>query len=136
LVIGAAGVPEIRPVVAASANPAGSEPSPTDQVYGAVPPEAANLALYAVPAVPCGSDAVAIMSGDGAMVRVRVEVVECGGLLESASVKVSARLDLASEGVPLIAPVEAFNERPPGSAPLLTDQKRGLCPPLARSVVE
>jgi hypothetical protein len=40
------------------------------KVYGAVPPVAAKLALYAVPAVPLGALAVETTSGAGAMVMV------------------------------------------------------------------
>jgi hypothetical protein len=39
------GVPEITPVVEASASPAGKVPEETDQLYGAVPPVAAKVAL-------------------------------------------------------------------------------------------
>ena len=58
LVTGAAGVPEITPVAAASDKPGGSDPVLADQVYGAVPPDASRVALYAAPTVPLGSDAV------------------------------------------------------------------------------
>jgi hypothetical protein len=40
-----AGVPEITPVVEASANPAGKVPEVTDQLYGVVPPVAASVTL-------------------------------------------------------------------------------------------
>jgi hypothetical protein len=36
-------------------------------VYGAVPPVAANVAEYAVPTVPSGADVVVIVSDDGAI---------------------------------------------------------------------
>jgi len=39
------GVPEIAPVLGASANPAGSAPDTMDQVYGVVPPVAASVVL-------------------------------------------------------------------------------------------
>ena len=39
-------------------------------------------------------------------------------------------------GVPEIAPVEAFSDRPAGSEPLLTLHEYGVVPPLACSVAE
>jgi hypothetical protein len=39
------GVPEIAPVLGASASPIGRLPDMTDQLYGAVPPVAANVTL-------------------------------------------------------------------------------------------
>ncbi len=39
------GVPETTPVADASVSPAGSTPAEIDQVYGVVPPLAANVAL-------------------------------------------------------------------------------------------
>jgi len=62
LLTGAAGVPEIAPVAAASDKPAGSAPPLTDHSYGAVPPEAANFALYALPTRPAGSEVVVMLS--------------------------------------------------------------------------
>jgi hypothetical protein len=136
LVTGAAGVPEITPVATASDKPAGSDPLLTDQAYGAVPPEAASVALYAVPTVPLGTDDVEITSGAGAMLTVRLLVVTCCGLPESVTLNVNARLDVTSTGVPLSVAVEPFKERPRGSTPPLTDQDRGICPPRAFSVAE
>ena len=39
------GVPEITPVLEASASPAGKVPAEMDQVYGVVPPVAASVVL-------------------------------------------------------------------------------------------
>ena len=54
------GVPEITPVLAPRASPAGNDPVATDHVYTPVPPVALSVALYAVPCVPVGSVAVVI----------------------------------------------------------------------------
>ena len=63
------GVPEITPPVD-SVSPAGKlEPDTTVQLYGEVPPPAANVWLYATPCVPPGSgDVVATVSGAPAAV--------------------------------------------------------------------
>jgi len=59
------GVPLKMPAVD-KVSPAGSVPDVTDQLYGDVPPLAANVWLYAVPTVPEGSGlAVSITSGGG-----------------------------------------------------------------------
>jgi hypothetical protein len=64
------GVPEITPVDAARLNPAGSVPELTLQLYGVVPPLAANVVVYAVPTVLPGSGAAVVsvseLVGDGA----------------------------------------------------------------------
>ena len=57
-----------------------------------------------------------------------VGVVESVTLMEKLN-------DPAVVGVPLICPIEAFNERPAGNAPVLTDQVYGVVPPVAANVV-
>ena len=57
------GVPEIAPVLAAKLNPVGSEPALMLQLYGDVPPVAANVALYTPPCVPLATEVVAIVRG-------------------------------------------------------------------------
>lgn len=61
----AVGVPLIVPATE-STRPAGREPAVKDQLYGAVPPLAAKVCAYAVPAVPFGSVVVAIVTLEGA----------------------------------------------------------------------
>src|ERR1039458_3229637 len=65
---GAAGGPEIAPA-ADMLMPAGSPLAL--KVYGAIPPDAAKLAAYAVPTVPLGADAVVIANAAAAMVMVK-----------------------------------------------------------------
>ncbi len=59
----AAGVPETAPVLLFNASPPGSVPAVIVHVYGAVPPLAPTVVLYAVPAAPLGSDVVVIATG-------------------------------------------------------------------------
>jgi hypothetical protein len=59
----AEGVPEIAPVPAASANPAGRLPETTDHEYAGVPPVAPSVALYAVPITPAANAVPLIASG-------------------------------------------------------------------------
>jgi hypothetical protein len=46
----------------------------------------------------------------------------CTGLLESLTLNVSAVALAGAVGVPVIAPVDAFNDRPAGSVPEVNDQ--------------
>lgn len=63
LVVAAVGVPETTPVLADKDSPAGSVPLATDQVYGALPPLAASVVVYATPTCPAGS-VVVVMAMD------------------------------------------------------------------------
>ena len=63
-----------------------------------------------------------IAGGGGSTVKVRFAVFVCGVLEESCTWKVSGVLLAVAVGVPVIAPVPPFRERPAGSVPLLSDQ--------------
>jgi hypothetical protein len=63
-----------------------------------------------------------MVSGADEMVRVKVAVCVRAGLLESVTLKVRGVLATDAEGVPLMAPVEAFRVKPVGSEPLVSDQ--------------
>jgi len=65
------GVPVIAPVEVFSDKPVGKVPLVRDHVYGVVPPVAARVALYALPAWPLGSDVVVIASVPEEVVTVR-----------------------------------------------------------------
>jgi hypothetical protein len=54
-----------------------------------------------------------------------------GGVLESVTWKVRAVLAIACVSVPVIAPVAAFNIRPAGNVPLMSDHVYGGVPPVA-----
>jgi hypothetical protein len=58
-----AGVPEITPVLAARLRPDGKLPAPIDQLYGAVPPFACKVAVYAEPLVAGPKPGVEIVKG-------------------------------------------------------------------------
>ena len=64
LVAAAVGMPVIAPVDPKD-KPMGSVPLVSDQVYGAVPPVAARVALYGVPTWPLGSVDVRTEMGSG-----------------------------------------------------------------------
>ena len=70
------------------------------------------------------------------IVRARVVVAVCDGVLESVTRKVRLRFDTVTEGVPLITPVEAPNVNPPGRIPEMSDQVYGVWPPTAVKVCE
>ena len=112
-----------------SVSPAGSAPENTDQLYGVVPPVAANVWLYAVPTVPAGSgDDVVIDSAAGSTVTENAFVAVPPPL--TWTVKLEAP---AAVGVPLKTPAED-SVSPAGSAPDNTDQPYGVVPPVAASV--
>ena len=55
----------MAPVAEFSVRPLGKAPLLTDQLYGSVPPVAANTSEYVAPAVPLGSgDALTMLSGE------------------------------------------------------------------------
>ena len=72
----------------------------------------------------------------GAIVSVRLTVLVWTGLLESVTLKVSARLVAGKDGLPVMAPVEGFRDRPVGNVPEVSDQVNGMVPPVAARVVE
>jgi len=57
-----------------------------------------------------------------------------GGVLESATWNVRGVLVTVCVGVPVIAPVAAFNMRPAGNVPLLSDHIYGGVPPVAANM--
>jgi hypothetical protein len=111
----AVGAPAMVPPV--SVNPAGKVPLASDQVYGAVPPDAASDCEYAVPTTPLGNDDVETVSVAGLMVMVSDAVAFLEALSVTRTVKV---LDPAVVGVPeMVAPVRVS---PAGRVPLASDQ--------------
>ena len=56
------------------------------------------------------------------IVSVRFTDLFCAGLLESVSSMASAVALTKTVGVPVIAPVETFKERPAGRVPPVSDQ--------------
>ena len=134
--LGPAGVPLIRPLAAFSVSGLGSDPDVILQLYGVVPPLAANDCEYAVPAVPPGSELVVIASVAGAIVSVRLTVAVCAvGVVESVTLNVSG-IELGPAGVPLIRPLAAFSVSGLGSDPDVMLQLYGVVPPLAANDCE
>jgi hypothetical protein len=117
----AAGIPLISPVAGFSVNPNGILPAVNFHMYGTVPPVAASVCEYPAPTTPMLSNAVVMVSGPvvdvAAMVRVKAAVALCAGVLESVTLNVSGEAVTTAVGVPLIAPVKAFNVKPAGSVP-------------------
>src|SRR5690242_17859929 len=95
--------------------------------YGAVPPLAVIVWLYAEFCVPLGSEA-----GESAMVGQETAIeYDATPVQLLASVAVTSKLDVpAAVGVPVIAP-PAVSVRPVGREPLDTAKVYGPVPPLA-----
>lgn len=124
------GKPVIAPVPVSSERPAGSDPTLMAQVYGAVPPAAASVWLYAVLTVPPASDAVEIESGV-------ITVMDRSFVAVLLAVSVARTVKLyvpAVAGVPLILPVEEVRRTPVGSEPLAIAQVYEPVPPVAVTV--
>jgi hypothetical protein len=116
----AVGVPLITPVEAFSERPLGSAPEVNAQLYGAVPPLAVRVAVYAAPTLALGKALVAIDKGAtpaGRIVENRLADLVWAGLLESVTVNVRATWFATALGVPATTPVVGFSERPAGSVP-------------------
>ena len=60
--------------------------------------------------------------GVAEIVNVRFAVCVSAGLLESVTLKLRGVLATEAEGVPVMAPVEAFRVKPTGREPLVSDQ--------------
>lgn len=126
------GVPASAPP-AESVNPAGNEPLEIDQLYAGVPPLAASVWEYTMPAAPVGSgDDVVMVSGTATEIDSAFCAVCCGVLLSATRMVKFATP--AAVGVPLI--VDPVNASPAGSDPLKIDQLYGDVPPVAAKACE
>ena len=101
-----------------------------------MPPDAARFAAYTTPTCPLGSDVVLIPRPGGRIAIESVTLFVCAGLPESVTWKVTDVPFIATVGVPLIAPLEAFKDNPAGSVPDVSDHICGGVPPVATSVAE
>jgi hypothetical protein len=132
----AVGVPEIVPADD-NVSPPGKAPALMLQLYGVVPPLAASVIEYAVPACTEGTETVVICSAVTAAATARVNdlLAVCAvGFVESVTLAVKLK-EPDAVGVPEIVPADD-NVSPPGSAPELMLQLYGVVPPLAASVIE
>jgi hypothetical protein len=125
----AVGFPVMAPVDALIPNPPGRPDAV--QVIGSVPPLAATVALYAVPTVPPGSDAVVMLTGATMVIDRFAVAVKCVGLVESVAV-IDAVVVPAVVGFPVIAPVDALIPNPAGRP--VAVQVIGGVPPVAATV--
>ena len=121
------GVPVIAPVVPFKFKPVGRLPLAIAHVIGVVP-VALSVWLYALFAVPSGSEAVVIVGGAATtMLRELVPFpAEFVALTENVNVPIVV-------GVPEITPVVSFKIRPAGSVRLDIDHVIGV-DPVAASV--
>src|SRR4030067_826349 len=121
----AVGVPLISPVVLLRLSPAGSAPTVTAHVIGALPPLPASVWLYARFTVPSESDTVVITGYALTMIDKTLVAV---ALL--SSVTCTVKIDIpAVVGVPLISPVALLSVTPTGSVPTVTVHVYGVFPP-------
>ena len=74
---------------------------------------------------------IAMLTAVEEIVNISLTDLLTGCALESATWNVRAVLVTACVGVPVSAPVEAFNIRPAGSVPLVRDHVYGGVPPVA-----
>lgn len=119
----AVGVPEIVPVEAVKLRPVARVPELMLQLYGVVPPEAASVALYAVPCVPFASELVVTLRLVGAAETLMLKAWEAVSTVELESDTCTVKLAVpAWVGVPVIWPVLAPRLNPAGRAPEEIDQ--------------
>jgi hypothetical protein len=109
----AVGVPVTAPVEAFSVRPAGSVPVPTENVYGAVPPVTVIAPL--LKATPCIPVVVFEQVTESPATMVNGQVPAATAPLASVTLIVNVP---AAVGVPVMAPVEAFNVSPAGNVPV------------------
>jgi hypothetical protein len=130
----AVGVPEIRPVEADRATPAGRLPDEIDHVYGVVPPPACSELEYEVPFVPEPRLVVETVSVEGGAAAIAIESFTdwlcAAGLPPSLSNTVKLLVPVAV-GVPEISPVAGARVRPAGRLPDEIDHVYGVVPPAA-----
>ena len=106
-------MPVIAPLDAFSDSPVGRLPAVTANVEAPVPPVALTFWLYTVPTVPAGNDA-----GLTVIDALTVTEYACEAVAPTVSVAVIVKLNVpAAVVVPVIAPVDAFNDNPVGSEP-------------------
>jgi hypothetical protein len=115
---GADGVP-LRTPAELSVRPDGTAPLLVIQVYGLVPPLAANVTTYGDPAIPAGSGEVVLIVKAGAPI-VRLNALDFFCPAESWTC--TEKFDVPGvDGVPLRTPAEE-NVNPDGSAPAFSVQ--------------
>ena len=115
------GVPLMIPLDAPIFKLAGRAPALMEYANGAIPPVAETGLLYATPTVPAGRELV-LMDGPAGftLIVMFVDVADCApAALESVTFTAKVEVPTGPDGVPVIAPVEAFSDRPAGNEPEL-----------------
>ncbi len=92
--------------------------------------------MYDTLTTPVDSDTVVMVSCAGTIVRVRLAVAVCAGEPESVTLKFSGVLVTGVVGVPLMTPVDAFNDKPAGKAPEVNCHVSAPVPPEAARASE
>jgi hypothetical protein len=128
------GVPMISPLDELIERPAGNDPELIDQVYGAKPPLTVSPPEYEI---PFWAVERAVVLTDIAVTTIESAfvAVPAVGLVESVTFTVKLNVPVVV-GVPVIAPVEVFSERPLGNEPVVTDHAYGVTPPEAATDCE
>src|SRR5882757_9000503 len=128
------GVPVTVQLFGVNANPAGSVPTVTVQVYGVVPPVTPTVPVYGVPTTPLGRLASVSVRFPGVVIVIwSGPVTVCCGV--DASVTCSVMFVIpAKVGVPLM--VQLFCVNPAGRGPTVVVQVYGVVPPVARIVAK
>jgi len=128
------GVPEIMPLLESDI-PGVSSPAVTLKVYGASPPLAVMLLLWATPSVPCGrGGGDRVTGGQTGLLMTLVYACKPVQPLESVAVTVKVNVP-AVVGVPDITPVPVLNNIPLGSDPAVMLNIYGAVPPVAVTVL-
>jgi hypothetical protein len=120
------GVPDITPVEALRIRPAGKLPVVTAHEYGVMPPVACKVApAYTELTTPTASELEVVVTLSGpteiAILKLALAIFAVG---VSESVAVTVKLKVPTNvpvGVPEITPVKAFNDKPTGRLPVVTD---------------
>ncbi len=127
------GVPEMVPLMVSDI-PGASSPAVMLKVYGACPPLAVMILLYATPSVPFGrGGGERVMGGQaGSLITL---VYACNPVQPLASVAVTVKVNVpATLGVPDMSPL-LESDIPGASSPAVTMKIYGACPPLAVMVL-
>ena len=95
-----------------------------------MPPLAVTVWLYATPTVVDGR-----LAGLTVIAALIVTEYACSAVAPTVSVAVTVKLNVPpDDGVPVIAPVDPFRDRPVGNEPAVTANAEAPVPPVAPTV--
>jgi hypothetical protein len=119
------GVPLITPVEESNETPVGKDPAETLKAIGTVPPEVTIVSLIGDAIVQFGN--VVVTGAKGGLIVTLYELLNDD---PDASVALISKPNvLATDGVPVIAPVAPSNVNPSGNEPEETSNLIGTVPP-------